>query len=77
VRSLAEVGADVYIHRNTALRVLQLDALTAAAGVIVSANLALPNCYLELIDQRFDLDLTTAPNCSCTRDCGLVSDDCP
>jgi hypothetical protein len=75
-RNLAEVGANVFIHRNLTLRLLQLDALVSADGIEISGNPELPDCFLDVLGQRFDLLRSTTPECSCTRGCGLIEADC-
>jgi hypothetical protein len=80
LRNLSQVGTRVFIHRNLGLRALQLEALVnvdGMEGVEISGNLALPDCFLDLLDERFSLLRTTAPECSCTRSCGLIEADCP
>jgi hypothetical protein len=80
LRNLTQVETRVFIHRNLTLRVLQLEALVSVdgmEGVEISGNLALPDCFLDLLDERFSLLRTTAPECSCTRSCGLIEATCP
>jgi hypothetical protein len=80
LRNLTTVGAQVSIHRNLALRALQLDALVSAGesgGLLLNRNLQLPDCFLDVLDQRFILVRTDAPECICTRSCGLIEAHCP
>jgi hypothetical protein len=83
LQNLTRVGTRVFIHRNLELRVLQLDALVSAGemnsanSVEISGNLALPDCYLDLVGERFSFVRTTSPECSCTRRCGLIEAFCP
>jgi hypothetical protein len=80
LHNLTRVGTRVFIHRNIELRVLQLDALVSAAemnSVEISGNLALPDCYLDVVGERFSFVRTSSPECSCTRSCGLVEAFCP
>jgi hypothetical protein len=83
LHNLTRVGTRVFIHRNLELRVLQLDALVSAGEmntantVEISGNLALPDCYLDLVGERFSFVRSTSPDCSCTRSCGLVEAFCP
>lgn len=75
-RSLERVGGQVYIHRNLALRELQLDSLREAEGCQISANTELPDCFLDVVSTRFSILRTTAPECTCTRSCGVVTAHC-
>jgi hypothetical protein len=80
LHNLSRVGTRVFIHRNLELRVLQLDALVSVdgmEGVEVSGNLALPDCFLDLLGERFSFVRTSSPECSCTRSCGLIEAHCP
>jgi hypothetical protein len=80
LRNLTTVGAQVSIHRNLGLRVLQLDALVSAGeggSLLLNRNLQLPDCFLDVLDQRFILVRTDAPECICTRSCGLIEAHCP
>jgi hypothetical protein len=79
LRNLTQVETRVFIHRNRELSVLQLDALVSVGdiGVEVNANLALPDCFLDIIGERFTFVRTTAPECRCTRSCGLIEAVCP
>jgi hypothetical protein len=79
LRNLEEVGGRLYIHRNLNLAELQLDKLTTVAErVEISANLALPDCFVEPLRARFSGILETqGPDCTCTRECGVVTARCP
>ena len=80
LRNLTTVGAQVTIHRNLALRVLQLDALVSAGedgNMLLNRNLQLPDCFLDVLDERFNFVRTDAPECICTRSCGLIEAHCP
>jgi hypothetical protein len=81
LRNLTTVGARVTIHRNLALRALQLDALVSAGddgNMLLNRNLQLPDCFLDVLDERFNFVRTDAPpECICTRSCGLIQAACP
>ena len=55
----------------------EIEVPNDVAGVVINGNLELPDCFLDVLDQRFGLVLTTAPDCTCTRRCGLIEADCP
>jgi len=78
LRSLARVAGRVFIHRNIELRVLQIDSLTDVGEMVeINGNLALPECFLDRVNERFSYLLTTPPPCKgCTRSCGVVTAQC-
>ena len=73
LRRLETVAGWFYLHRNLGLRELQIDALSEVGGTFeISANLDLPDCFLDVVDTRFSVLHTAAPECTCTRSCGVV-----
>ncbi|MDQ2643135.1 MAG: hypothetical protein M3020_04925 [Myxococcota bacterium] len=78
LRNLRSVGDQFWVHRNLALRELQIDALAeVGADLQISANLKLPDCFLDVVDTRLPVLHTMAPEgCTCTRSCGVVSVAC-
>ncbi len=87
-RNLERVGESIYIHRNIALRSIQLFSLESIGGVPVSdptpiefsAQLALPTCFedrlIEMIPQLETQLIGSQVECTCTLECDLLVADC-
>lgn len=78
LRSLQSVADQFWVHRNLMLHELQIDALAeVGTDFQISANLQLPDCFLDVVDTRLPVLHTMAPEgCTCARSCGVVSVAC-
>jgi len=77
-RALIEVGTQVYVHRNVALRVLRLDSFEQG-GVLITANL-LPQCAIDAVCAQVggqSCGNSLSPEgCACIPRCGRLEPDC-